>query len=364
MQTDFTKLLVDFKTIPKHKRIKTFLEISGYPHYENVCSNILQFYLNPNEEHGLKDLLINSLVHIVDSDFKVDSDFEDIEVYREHKTIANNRLDLLTLTENYVIGIENKIFHHLHNDLADYSNTILSFCYNQRKAIKIVLSLNKLTSKEDIEKTKNNGFYNITYEQLFENIKQNIGKYLTSSNIGYVNHLNDFIKSTENLTSKTMDNKALWAFFKNNAQAIKELTDSFNEYLKSLNQKMFQLNDAIPKNEFAPLADKQWIFKECYPVVLVHDYTILSQYKVAIDAVINASGWSIQIFGRNDMSHNYLFNVMCKDKDFLPNPIESYEIGKRLIFQKYDTEVDLTVVSESLVDALKRIENYKTKVEQ
>ena len=56
MQTDLlTKLLIDFKSIPQYKRTKTFMEISGYPHYENVCSNILSFYLNPANEHGLKD---------------------------------------------------------------------------------------------------------------------------------------------------------------------------------------------------------------------------------------------------------------------------------------------------------------------
>ena len=33
---------------------KTFMDISGYPYYENVCSNILAFYFKPKEEHKLK----------------------------------------------------------------------------------------------------------------------------------------------------------------------------------------------------------------------------------------------------------------------------------------------------------------------
>ena len=61
MNTDFTKILIDFKSIPKHKRTRTFMEISGYPHYENVCSNILKFYLDTKNEHGLKNLVLNSL---------------------------------------------------------------------------------------------------------------------------------------------------------------------------------------------------------------------------------------------------------------------------------------------------------------
>lgn len=337
------------------------MEISGYPHYENVCSNVLQFYLDPKNEHGLKDLVLNSLLHLLDRDFKFDNDFEAIEVYREHKTIAENRLDLLILTENYSIGIENKIFHHLHNDLTDYNNTILSYCYNSRKPICIVLSLNKLTSKEDIEKITTNNFINVTYEQLFENIKQNIGSYLTNSNISYINHLTDFIKSIENLTPKTMENKALWTFFKNNSESIQELTDSFNEYRNSLYQKIYQLEDTLPQNEFAPSVDRQWIYEG---FCLVHDYTVNSKYKVAVDTYIDINGWEIQFFGRNSQSTDFIFNSMCKDKDFLPKPFDSYERGERLIFEKFDTEVDISTVAKTLTDLLTRIENYKKRTDE
>jgi len=144
------------------------MEISGYPHYENVCSNILKFYLDPTNEHGLKDLVLNSLLHLIDKDFHFDLDFEQIEVYREHKTINDNRLDLVVLTDNYAIGIENKIFHHLHNDLTDYKNTVKSFCYNSRKPVCIVLSLNKLTSPEDIKKIAINDFVTLLMSRFFK----------------------------------------------------------------------------------------------------------------------------------------------------------------------------------------------------
>ena len=45
-----------YNRIPKKE--KTFMEVSGYPHYENVCSNILSFYFNPNEEHRLNDTVL------------------------------------------------------------------------------------------------------------------------------------------------------------------------------------------------------------------------------------------------------------------------------------------------------------------
>jgi len=359
MQTDFIKILLDFKSIPQHKRTKTFMEISGYPHYENVCSNILKFYLNPSNEHGLKDLILNSLLHLIDKDFKFDTDFDEIKIYREYKTLNENRLDLLILTGDFAIGIENKIFHHLHNDLTDYSNTVKSVCYNSRKPICIVLSLNKLTSQEDVEKVRANSFINITYEQLFQNIKQNIGEYLLSSNIGYINHLTDFIKSIENLTPRTMENKALWTFLKNNSQIVQELTDSFTDYKNSLYQKIYLLKDALPQNEFAPTADKQWIYGES---CLVHDYTINTKYKLVVDTVIDIHGWEIQLFGRNNQSTDFIFNVMCKDPTFLPLPIENYEKSERLIYHRFDTDTDIAIITQILSELLTRIENYKKKV--
>ena len=354
------ELMEKLKELPKNDKdtLPTFLEVTGYPHYENVCSNILAFYFNPSNEHGLKDLVLNSLLHLVEENFSVDLDFEEIEIHREYRTVKDKRLDIIILTGDYAIGIENKIFHHLHNDLSDYQETIKNLCYGERKPICLVLSLNKLTSQDDLENIKANNFINITYEQLFQNIKQNIGKHLTSSNISYINHLTDFIKSIENLTSRTMENKALWTFFKNNSEALQELTGSFNEYINSLYQKVYQLKDAIVQNEFAPTVDRQWIYDgRC----LVHDYTINSKYKLAVDTYIGVNGWEIQIFGRNTQSTDFIFNTMCKDNDFLPMSFESYERAERLIYQRFETEANISDIAKVLTDLLARIENYKKR---
>ena len=54
---DFNK--INIKNIPTET---TFLDISGFPHYENVCSNILKFFFSSDELHGLKDLLVRALL--------------------------------------------------------------------------------------------------------------------------------------------------------------------------------------------------------------------------------------------------------------------------------------------------------------
>ena len=55
--------------LPKNE--KTFMDIEGFPHYENICSNILQFYLNPNEEHRLNDVMLKSLLYTLNNKLKM-----------------------------------------------------------------------------------------------------------------------------------------------------------------------------------------------------------------------------------------------------------------------------------------------------
>jgi len=43
----------------------TIFQISWYPHYENVASNILQFFFSPDEVHGVKELFLSSLFNLL-----------------------------------------------------------------------------------------------------------------------------------------------------------------------------------------------------------------------------------------------------------------------------------------------------------
>ena len=35
---------------------------TALPNYENVCSNILGFYFDPTEAHGMRDLLLREII--------------------------------------------------------------------------------------------------------------------------------------------------------------------------------------------------------------------------------------------------------------------------------------------------------------
>lgn len=58
------ELLVHFRRLPDRiERPPTFMEIAGYPHYENACSNILAFFMDPGESHRLENLVLNALAN-------------------------------------------------------------------------------------------------------------------------------------------------------------------------------------------------------------------------------------------------------------------------------------------------------------
>jgi len=93
------------------------MEIAGFPHYENVCSNILKYFIDPQKEHGLTNLVLNSVLECINENIELSSECESVSVMREVVTKNSKRLDLLVISNNYVIGIENKIYHILNNDL-------------------------------------------------------------------------------------------------------------------------------------------------------------------------------------------------------------------------------------------------------
>ena len=111
----YQELLTHFKLIPKNEIHTTIFSVAGYPHYENVCSNILAFYLNPNNNHKLGRLFFSALLESAGHTELIDEEFQ---VDREVCTDKQGRIDILIETNKSVIGIENKIYHTLNKNLS------------------------------------------------------------------------------------------------------------------------------------------------------------------------------------------------------------------------------------------------------
>lgn len=295
-----TKFALNFLRIPKYRHEKTFMEITGYPHYENIISNILQFYFDTGNDHGMGNLMIKSLFEIKE----ITKDFDnstDISVETEVRTLEGKRIDLIIESRKYLIVVENKINHALTNDLKIYSNAIGELADRTGKIpVKIVLSLKKLANQDDLVKLHESCFVNITYAQFLFNVEKNIGSYISGAKSLYLVYLTDFIKTIKNLTPETMANKALLNFINENRETAKEIADGFKAFKEDQYRQVEALKSAIVADE--NIVSDQWIYdgwKEGYNAYgLAHEMKFEGNNKISLDAFLYKDGWEVSLIAR------------------------------------------------------------------
>lgn len=311
---------------------KTFMEISGYPHYENVCSNILAFYFNPNEEHNLGNIVIASFIDTIkDKGYNVDNiDISFFDIIREYTTLNGNRLDILLMNNDVVIGIENKIYASLYNDLEDYSKTIDNLDGN--KSFKIVLSL--YNNEKNVHNTD---FINITYNEFFDRLKPSLENFENKNNKWYI-FLQEFIKNLEGYKGDIEMEKEIIEWMKQHKDEINE----FNK-IKSIVDK----NIEIKVNELKKIIEtklnsnniKTWgkdLEKGCY---------ISSTNKYNIDATLSYTEWKLGIFTWVKSNAGYIKQAIM-NSDY--NLVED-DGSHRWLF-KYDYNENLDDIADKFIE--------------
>ncbi len=290
--TKFEELLKKFQNLPKVKATPpTFLEIAGYPHYENVCSNILAFFFDTTEQHQYGELFIRSLLAASENNF--DDDLSTINVYRERITYSGNRLDLLIETENLIIAIENKIWAPLYNNLKDYSD-FLQKEYPGKRIFKIVLSLHKIGDNQ-----LSNDFRSVTHYELLEYVKKGMGEHLLTGNNKYLFQLVDFIETMQKHTKTNTMNKKVLDFFKEEKEKIDELLDEHREIQRFIHNKVKSvqniLNQRVEEEQIELLNNRQWIWQK---FDLVHDFDLGNGLVISVDSYFEIDGIGIKVWVR------------------------------------------------------------------
>lgn len=236
--------------IPKIKgKPKTFLGIAKQPHYENVLSNIYAFYFRVNEVHKFKDLFVVSLLECIkESKIGIKKEnlqsFSNFRVKTESLTIKGGRIDVLLTNEEQAIIIENKVYHHLNNNLCDYWLSARVQEDDDANKIGIILSL------QSISNIKHPHFINITHLQLLNKVMHNLGNYLLEAEDKYIVFLKDFYQNIINLTQPFM-NENDFNFYFENQQKINNLITyklSARKHLENEVKKAFRLLEAEKLN--------------------------------------------------------------------------------------------------------------------
>ena len=252
---------------PKWKR--TILDIMGCATLENRWSDLYKFFLDENEEHGLKDLFIRSLENVIGEEegwmrnFNIlrEDSTKDMTGYVEEELLDNSfntknkkekgRIDLLIVgTNRKAIIIENKVNATIvgnDNPLVQYVDTVKRKGYEDIK--KIVLAINKNYSdmvyahnplRKDNQSIDVYKYQYITHLDLITKVLEKLPNYLSKANPIYLSLLCDFIQNIENVTNRSATPDEI-AFFNEQYETINKIYNLYKKVDKAYKDQLKQL---------------------------------------------------------------------------------------------------------------------------
>lgn len=249
----FRNLLNDFsirKFEEGNKPVKTFFDIAGFPHYENVMSRVLQFFFDTKGEHGFGDLWIKSLIEAYNEVSGKSIDCGSLEtsgeVEREYSNGNIKRIDLLVPCNSLIVVIENKIEADVsYNPLDKYNESAIN--YAKDKEIKnptfvyIVLSVFP-------QNRKDNDFFNVTYDDLFKYVEKNWQ--IENPDNRWAVLAKDFIENIKNRKGRVnMKLDKEWMnFVEEKGKDISDLLDKYNEDLGQRLHILYEIDDVFDDN--------------------------------------------------------------------------------------------------------------------
>lgn len=333
LQSKFETLLTSIPdTLPL---TPTFMEIAGFPHYENVCSNILKFYLNPkNKLHGLQDLVLNALLVAADCYCYPFTETYELEIKREVVT-DSGRIDLVLISNKWVIGIENKIYHFLKNDLNEYAS-FLKKEFPGLESRNIVLSIREEGGKIQ------GGFVNVTYKRFVQQLEIELINYKGDRTDQYFIFFTNFLQTIKNLYMPINLERPDIEFLINNQEKIDQLVQMEQKLVSYINQRANAISNAIAIEE----GYKKWVY-EGYDVGFHYNFGD-TWYK--LECRIDRNGISIVVCVEQNKVDK---EALKKLELFKENDIETFSIegvNKRVILEQ---GIDFFIPDEELIKKLK-----------
>lgn len=340
----YESLLERFRRVPAPGVASpTLLEIAGYPHLENVCSNILAFFLHPKGPHGLGTLFIDALLSAsCKSDVgRVCSDR--VSVRREETTRHGNRVDIVVESDAFVMEIENKIYASELNPFADYAAHASALAGPGRAQIKVLLTLSPSSSTPD------HGFVNVTHAEFTASVRRLLGNFVANANTRYLVYMLDYLRTMEGLQMRETIDDAFLGFVASNESEIDRLLTSLRVLREELRRKTSALAEMIDARTLSNV--NQWFWREGWSPrdIVVHDVALKSGLVVAVDTILSASGWEVQFFARRGGTASDVCSLLDRlGVDYLERP--------RLIWTThFPYEQDLGRVAEEVSRLIRSI---------
>ncbi len=224
---DIRVLIEKMQTLHQgEERELTIFSIGSRGYYENPTSDLLSFFLDDSAAHGLDNLVLKALVDCLPEDSK-DIDCSLISPPdREVSTEMGKRLDLLLVSTDWVMVIENKIFHHQNNPFTDYEGHMENK-FSDKRPIYVVLSPSGSVPSEHAK------WLGVSYPAFISALKINLSDW-------FINHplnkwavlLREFLLHLEHVMSKPTLSEENLKFVLDNLKQVKEAQDFKVEMIK------------------------------------------------------------------------------------------------------------------------------------
>lgn len=248
MNINQLKLLLDhIKSLPTPELPEpTLFSIGGRGYYENPTSDILAFFCNSEGAHGLGDLMMDALFCALNKLKNEEFSFDDFSVItepeREVTTHNGKRIDLLLEGNDWVMVIENKIYHQQNNPFKTYQRHIETKTKFQDKTPIYVVLSPKGSAPE--------GWLSLNYPQLLDSLKEKLAYAFISQPLNkWLVLLREFILHIEGIMSGSTMPLETMDYVLDNLAEIKQAEDIKKKTVNALQQELLQQLQAHFPNE-------------------------------------------------------------------------------------------------------------------
>jgi hypothetical protein len=285
----FDRLFRAFRRLPAAQpREPTLLEITGYQRQELLSSNILAFFLDPANPHGLGTVLLDALLAAVGAE-PMQSNSQ-IEVRTEVSTQQGKRLDIVIDAGSLVLAIENKIDHIANNPFDEYSAELEKLSAG-RPWVGVLLSLRPIAPEP-----AHCGFRPVTYAVYFQALAQSLGGVLLTAREPYLTFLRDFMRTIGDLVRETSMDAATLAFYRDNQNDIEQLLSNVDALRADMRQKLKTLESLVNTSVCGiPVVAGYHSPPDMLSSMLIYIVKPTKELQISVIVHLKPTGWHINL---------------------------------------------------------------------
>ncbi|WP_110070851.1 PD-(D/E)XK nuclease family protein [Halomonas sp. A11-A] len=213
-------------------RERTLFDIGARGYFENPTTDLLAFFLDPAAEHGFGNAVLSALLDSLPEPLQpaASERYLTRPPVREWVTSQQQRIDLVLESDRWVIAVEHKVYHGLHNDFAHYGDDLALRLSDQdsRQVLCVVLSPGGQAPDAP-------GWLGIGYPDFLRRLRSAAGSlYEQHGESKWLLFLREFVIHLENLTMTDTLTDAQEQFALEHLGEIEALTKAKNDALASL----------------------------------------------------------------------------------------------------------------------------------